>query len=821
MKKILLPILLTTAFLIFHSLCFAQKNKSTLDSLLYRYQLARSDTERVNKLILISKSALNIKNDSALYYSNKALALSEKIKYTIGIAASNNAIGFDLLKKGDLKPALVYLKKSYSIGKKLSPSGAVLYNIFNIADLYEQKGSYDSSYYFYKQALEYSNQLNSTKYKGDCYENLGEVTRLMGKFNESIDYFFQAVKTYENANHLEGVANANLGIGNLYFSQKKYVEANEYYLKCLDYFKKNNSVDDYSMVYNNLGACNYTYGLSINDSIKRKEYCNKGIEYMNKSLEINVQRGNKSAMARGYGNIGSVYGNEGNYPKAKEYFLKAIDLCKESNNRLSESANYERLGELYTEMNDSTNARINFLTAIKIAKEIKSKEKEMGVYLKYYNFLYSINDFKSAFDYQQLYITSKDSLLNIKNQTKLSELKTLYETEKKENQIQLLSKNKTLQSVLIQKQDIELVSKQIETQKKQNEIELLNKDKALQDLLLKQEMVKKEQQEQKNKLLQVENEFSVKTIKQQKIITVFIIIGLIIVSILAFFIFRGLKKQRKANTTISEQKVLVEMQKEMVEEHQKEITDSIHYAKRIQYALLASDDILQKNLPEHFVLFKPKDIVSGDFYWATEYNNSFYLAVCDSTGHGVPGAFMSILNIGFLSEAIKEKDIAKPNEILNYVRNRLVETISKEGQKDGMDCILIRIESQTANSQQPIANITYAAANNEPILLRDGKITELPKDKMPVGKGEKNADFTLQTITLQKGDSIILYTDGYADQFGGDKGKKFKYKPLNELLLTNQQKTSSEQKELLNKKFEDWQGNLEQVDDVLVIGIKV
>ena len=197
-------------------------------------------------------------------------------------------------------------------------------------------------------------------------------------------------------------------------------------------------------------------------------------------------------------------------------------------------------------------------------------------------------------------------------------------------------------------------------------------------------------------------------------------------------------------------------------------------------------------------------------------NNKFYLAVCDCTGHGVPGAFMSLLNIGFLSEAIKEKNIEHPNEILDYVRSRLENTVSSDGQQDGMDGVLLRVE--LINNQ---LCIEYSAANSEPVLITDGKIIELSKDKMPIGIGEKTMPFTLQKIELKAGDTLYLYTDGYADQFGGPKGKKFKYKQLNELLLSIQKESSSQQRAILYKQFEDWKNNLEQVDDVLIFGIKI
>ncbi len=252
----------------------------------------------------------------------------------------------------------------------------------------------------------------------------------------------------------------------------------------------------------------------------------------------------------------------------------------------------------------------------------------------------------------------------------------------------------------------------------------------------------------------------------------------------------------------------------ILSEKNKEILDSINYAKKIQYTLLAHDDLLQNNLGEHFILFKPKDIVSGDFYWATKKDNLFYLAVCDSTGHGVPGAFMSLLNISFLNEAITEKNILEPHAIFNHARTRLIENLGKDGQKDGFDGILICFD-KTKNT------ITYSAANNSPILLSGNLITELEKDKMPVGVGEKIEDFKSYKINYTQGDTLYLYTDGYADQFGGLKGKKFRYKQLNEVLQTISSKPLNQQKEILDSTFEDWKCKLEQVDDVCVIGIKL
>jgi serine phosphatase RsbU (regulator of sigma subunit) len=226
-----------------------------------------------------------------------------------------------------------------------------------------------------------------------------------------------------------------------------------------------------------------------------------------------------------------------------------------------------------------------------------------------------------------------------------------------------------------------------------------------------------------------------------------------------------------------------------------------------------------------FIYYKPKDIVSGDFYYALSHkhvgkqNEIFYMCTADCTGHGVPGAFMSMLGISYLNESILEKNLVHPNEILDNMRTGIIASLNPEGSeeesKDGMDCVLCAYDF--ANMK-----LEFAAANNPLWLMRGGQITEYKADKMPVGKYQENvAPFTLHTIDLKKGDVIYTFTDGYADQFGGDKGKKFKYKQLQEKLLEIHTKPMEDQKKILNETFENWKGNHEQVDDVCVIGILI
>lgn len=299
---------------------------------------------------------------------------------------------------------------------------------------------------------------------------------------------------------------------------------------------------------------------------------------------------------------------------------------------------------------------------------------------------------------------------------------------------------------------------------------------------------------------------------------------------------RLVKAKNQLEKIVKERTAEVVEQKHLIEEKHKEITDSINYAERIQRSFLATKELLSENLKEHFVFFQPKDVVSGDFYWATTVNSGqatvgsnehtlqtenhqlFLLVTADSTGHGVPGSIMSILNISALESTVKE-GISEPAEILNHTRAKIIERLKKdgsaEGGKDGMDASLISFDFKNKR-------LSYAAANNPVWIVRETKLMEFAPDKMPVGKHDKDTiPFTQHTIELEKGDVVYALTDGFPDQFGGPKGKKFMYKSLKELLVSIAPLPMEEQKETLKAAFNNWKGTLEQVDDVCLIGVRI
>ncbi len=287
---------------------------------------------------------------------------------------------------------------------------------------------------------------------------------------------------------------------------------------------------------------------------------------------------------------------------------------------------------------------------------------------------------------------------------------------------------------------------------------------------------------------------------------------------------------RAQRDEIEAQRDVVVHQKERIEEIHREISESINYATRLQNAILPDEKVLEDFFSEHFVLFKPKDKVSGDFYWWSHQGDSTVITAADCTGHGVPGAFMSMLGTSLLREIVDKEKVTITGDILDKLRVGIIHALKQNGavgeQKDGMDLAIISINHATNTVQ-------FSGANNPLYLLtnRDLSATsavkvfenfyEIKADKMPVAIYEKMNPFTTHEIQLESGDVVYLFSDGFADQFGGPRGKKLNYKSFKRLLFENREKPLDVQKATLNNAFEDWKGRLEQLDDVVIVGVKI
>jgi len=457
-------------------------------------------------------------------------------------------------------------------------------------------------------------------------------------------------------------------------------------------------------------------------------------------------------------------------------------------------------------------------------------------------------------------IDTKDLAKIVKEQKRLlSEIETnskkieIQKDQLKQQEAELSIKEKQIAE---SKKQIEESQKEIEKQKnliteqlqkiaiQQENLEMLNSNVAATIKELSQQQEKLEGEKQKLTAIQdeyvdIEKKLKVKellvnkqgktikvqgheivakegTIESQKSIIWLSLIFLIVVSALGILAYRSYRLKNKANIVISSQKEEIEIQHHILEDKNKEITDSINYAKRIQDAILPPLKLVRGYVPDSFILYEPKDIVAGDFYWMEGVNNLIIFAAADCTGHGVPGAMVSLVCHNAMNRAVREFMLVEPDEILNKTRELVIETFEKSDNevKDGMDIALCTINTESNK-------LSFAGANNGLYFIRNGELTEIKPDKQPIGKYIDAKPFTKHVMNLEKGDVIYTFSDGYADQFGGPKGKKFMYKPFREMLLSIHEKPMEEQHELLSDSFKKWRGEIEQIDDVCIIGVRI
>jgi|WetSurMetagenome_2_1015567.scaffolds.fasta_scaffold01747_5 serine phosphatase RsbU (regulator of sigma subunit) len=423
-------------------------------------------------------------------------------------------------------------------------------------------------------------------------------------------------------------------------------------------------------------------------------------------------------------------------------------------------------------------------------------------------------------DIQKREILKQRALLDSLDKEIMAKERSLNEKQKILDK-QFAQINKQQGEISVQKQTIVIQQKEVQIQK-----DTLSNQKekiSLQIARIDQQMKMIGEQEGKIKV-------QLETLEKQKLILYFVLFALLLVSALGYYIYRGYKIKKEANIRLEEKNRTISLQKDEIEKQRdlaaaqrdqiayqkKHITDSIMYAKRIQTALIPSLELFSDKL-EHFVLYKPLAIVSGDFYWVSSLGNMQVIIAADCTGHGVPGAFMSMLGVTMLNEIVNEKHIVMPDQIIENLRQGIIKSLNQvaeeESIKDGMD-IAVCVVDFDKNL------LYYAGANNPLYLVRGEELFHYRADKMPVAIHYKMVPFTLHTIELKKGDAFYIFSDGYADQFGGPKQRKFMSMQLRETLVSMSGEPMLKQGERLNDIFEEWRGDSPQVDDVTLMGIR-
>ena len=474
--------------------------------------------------------------------------------------------------------------------------------------------------------------------------------------------------------------------------------------------------------------------------------------YHSLALEVRVKTGDTRSIADSYLLLGSALFNQEKYDPAIKNYALALEKYEQINDKRRLAETYRNYSEVFLYKNELGLAEHYLMKSLDIAVEIGAMDNLIPIYNELAVLQKKKGAFQEAYDYLRKHVEYKDSIAT----------GNIYREVTKQ--------------ILKHKRDKEERIKQIQHEKEK---------------------------------------------ETQQILIIAIASGLILVVIFLIFVFNRLQITKKQKLVIEEQKRKVENQKAEVESAHQEIKDSITYAKRIQSAILPPSKLIKEYLKESFILYKPKDIVAGDFYWmesvlSTNSNNEYktLFAAADCTGHGVPGAMVSVVCNNALNRSVREYGLTDPGEILDKTREIVIEEFGKshEEVKDGMDIALCSLEGD---------KLKYAGANNPLWIIRNKEIIETKANKQPIGQFHNPHPHNTHTFDLIKGDTIYLFSDGYVDQFGGEKGKKFKTNAFRKLLLSINHLPMEEQKTYITDVFNNWKGDLEQIDDVCVIGVRV
>jgi serine phosphatase RsbU (regulator of sigma subunit)/tetratricopeptide (TPR) repeat protein len=648
-------------------------------------------------------------------------------------------------------------------------------------------------------ALEITKRINDLKGRVNSCNTIGNSYYLEGNFDASLEYYLMALKINEETGDKKGIANGLMGIGNIYSAQGNSQRSLEYQMKSLKIREELGDKDGIAGCLNNIGII----------YMDLKEY-DKALDYELRSLKIKQELGDKKGTSSNLGNIGAIYYEQQNYGLALEYQQKAYEIRKELNNKKGIAMSFIDIGNIYEKQGKYAEAVESQLNAVKVAKEVGYKVALKSAYLGLSSAYEKLNDTKNALENYKLYTAMKDSIFNTENSSRLIEMQTRFDTDRKEKEIALLTKGREISELQSRQQQLELDRQRMEALQKTKEIEL--KETELQG--------EKLENEAKNKELKIQQA----ELEKQSIVRNFIIAGLVVACAFAILLFIGIRQKQRANrdlekknAQIAEAYEIIEINRDQIAEKNKNITDSINYASRIQKAILPSNEEIGRSLKDYFILYKPKDIVSGDFYFYGERNNRVVVVVADCTGHGVPGAFMSMIGNDILNQIIIEKGITTPSEILGLLNKGVKKALKQESTKsetgDGMDIALCSIDLKN--------NKLEFAGAMRPLYHASGEICKINGDKASIaGATDDNYQFKNNVIDLKPGDSVYLYTDGYLDQFGGDKGKKFMAKNFKNLLSGIYHKPMAEQQKILDSTLTQWAREREQVDDILVMGIK-
>jgi serine phosphatase RsbU (regulator of sigma subunit)/tetratricopeptide (TPR) repeat protein len=712
----------------------------------------------------------------------------------------------------------------------------------DLGGIYEDEQKIEEAINTYRDAIEYSEKNKTTVTTGDLYTEVAKLEYYTSKNMEAINDYYEAIDRYEEKGEKKRIELTYNNIATIYNTMLYYENAIEAFTKALNNCtsddkeskaKYNSKIADAYLNMEKLqeSVTFYEQAISLeegqgniselvsslnNFSIilqKQGEY-EKATTTIEKAIDLNSELGDNYNEALLYNNLASIYFKLKKVDLALEYYEKAIEKSLLSANYRSNAISLHNIGIIYLEEKNIEKAKEKFNESIKIAED-----KGYGDIISKNYFMLSQSiaeniDCAEDFNEYQEFLFESSSILN----NDISPMLDYHEKYSNEG----LTRDELIEELT------------------QKDIEIQNQKKLT------------EEQSLKNNLLLLEKQIVDTQNKRQKKTIGFLIGGILLILTLGLIALREYILKRKANKTLIEKNGQILMQNEEIKTQSEELLDmnekiieqkrdieninqkilsSIVYAQNIQNAILPSKYHLDRLLQDYFVLYKPKDVVSGDFYWITQKDeDEIILVAADCTGHGVPGAMMSMLGITLLNEIVNENKIYQPNQIVEKLRDMIISLLNTDFEnsnnkinedlitRDGMDLALLKINKNKLK-------LYYVGAENPLIIIRDKEIIEIEPDFMPVGATNiaiQKKNFTTREIDLKHNDMIYIFSDGYADQFGGEsKPHKFMKKNLLNLYSEISDKDTLEQRNILNEKFEMWKGKNKQIDDVLIFGIRI
>jgi serine phosphatase RsbU (regulator of sigma subunit)/tetratricopeptide (TPR) repeat protein len=756
-----------------------------VDSLRKEYFKATADTQRINILNDLSQQY----RANARVLAQEAIAQSKKLNYQYGLADGLCKRGIEYYRHAEYDSARILYDQCKVIAEQINSDKLIAQSMGWTGDAYRMEGNSERALYYLQRAEKLADSCGAKSVSGFCLSGMGSMYYINGEYEKSIEYTNKALLVAAETQDKFRMGFCLASLGKVYNLQGNYVAAISTFSQALEIAKTVENKTLISFCLNSIGdiyrhtddtaqARKYflealdmareiddkartAYALSYLGDIAREEgKPEQAITYYRMAIPIATEADDSANIIYSYNGIGDAFHIAGQFDSAIYFFNVSKSLCDSLEDGEQIANNNFCIARTYYKMNKLPESEKFVFSAFEAAKEIQLPEYERDCAELLYLIYKATNRPAKALEMHEYCVSMNDSIVNLETVRRFAE----EEYNAKENQMRSEQAEK------------DAVALQIRLAK---EVELEN----------------------------------------QKYIS-YAVAGIGLLALVCLVIaIRGYRIKRRANEAIQQQKLQVEHQKEIIEEKNKEIVDSINYAQRIQNALFPPEKKVNEVFGESFVLFMPKDIVSGDFYWMeTAKDGSSLLAAVDCTGHGVPGALVSVVGNNALNRTVREFGLSDPGKILNKLNELVEETFAQSDNdvKDGMDLSLLSITEREGKKE-----LKWAGANNNLWMIRNKVLMEIKANRQSIGKSDDRVEFETHKLALEPNDIIYIFTDGFADQFGGPKGKKYKYKGLQELLLSLHQLDTQTQKVKLHAAFEEWRGHLEQVDDVLVIGVKI